>query len=184
MDSFVRTHSRIGNTSGITTPSQKLFFDSYYIQDYELVSDSEAEVQVVLSSSAFDAYLFLIDGETGRIFFDQNDDSGPGTDVSCVATVRPGDSILVRATTVYQHGTGAFTLQTKRVPAVRMTPPQDVAASLASSDPPDPSYPNTYYMDQYDLSGVAAGQIVSVDMVAALPRCEKCGRRRRTGQRY
>ncbi len=139
--------------------------ESYYIQDYELASDSEAEVQVVLSSSAFDPYLFLIDGETGRIF-DQNDDSGPGTDASCVATVRPGCSILVRATTVYQRATGAFTLQTKTVPVVRMTPPQDVAASLASSDPLDPSYSDTYYMDQYDLSGVAAGQIVSIDMVS------------------
>jgi hypothetical protein len=139
----------------------------YYIEDYELVGPVGTQVRIDLSSSAFDAYLYLIDRETGQILF-VNDDSGPGTDAVLLVTIQPGRSYVVRATSAIEHETGAFVLTTQADTNVATTisPPQNMNGTLRTTDLTDPRYSDIYYINDFDLTGVSDGQTVCLDMVS------------------
>jgi subtilisin family serine protease len=70
------------------------------------------QVRVNLQSSAFDAFLQLIDKNTGRIIA-QNDDANPGTrNARLTFTVRQNTQYVLRVTSYEQGKTGRYKLQT------------------------------------------------------------------------
>ena len=73
-----------------------------------------AEVQIDLTSSAFDAWLVLREGSdiSGRSLAN-NDDGGPGTDARIVRTLAAG-AYTIEATSLRPDRTGAFTLRVAR----------------------------------------------------------------------
>jgi subtilisin family serine protease len=70
------------------------------------------QVQINLQSSAFDAYLQLIDRDTGKIIA-QNDDANSGTsDARLTFTVRRNTQYILRVTSYERGKTGRYKLQT------------------------------------------------------------------------
>jgi hypothetical protein len=138
---------------------------AYHYQDFELVGSPGTSVRVDLSSTAFDSYLVVIDRETGGALI-ENDDSGPGTDAFVVLSLQEGRSYVLRVSTAVERATGPFTLTTSAASFSKLTPPQNSYSALDTTDPQDPLYTEVYYMEEYELTGVTAGQTVCLDMVS------------------
>ncbi|GAB4440143.1 MAG: hypothetical protein D6742_06615 [Cyanobacteria bacterium J069] len=90
-----------------------------YKDDYLLQSSTSGRVQIDLASSAFDAYLQVVNSRTGAIVA-ADDDSGPGTHARLTLTVQAGVSYIVRATSFQPVATGRYTL-TLRTPDTETT---------------------------------------------------------------
>ena len=135
----------------------------HYADDYRLNGVSAGQrVQVSLNSSDFDAYLELINADTGdRI--DYNDDAGVGTDSQLNFTAQSGINYLIRVTSYDEDETGSYTLRTNAVAA----PPtinanQNITGSLTTNDAIDPTY-----HDDYLLGGVTAGQQIRINLASS-----------------
>jgi hypothetical protein len=90
--------------------------DIYYMDEYVLFGAGPGQaVTVTQSSTDFDTYLFLVDGETGAVL-DSNDDIeyGVDTDSRISFTIEGGRDYIIRASISYPGGgaTGAYALDT------------------------------------------------------------------------
>lgn len=98
-----------------------------YKDDYLLTAPSSGELYLDLSSCDFDAYLQIIDANTGEVLL-ENDDFGYGTDAYLSFDVQAGSSFIVRATSFTAYETGSY----------------DLTAYLATDDNPDPKPPTQF----------------------------------------
>ncbi len=136
---------------------------TFYADDYRLTPAASGRIRVTLNSSAFDAYLEIVDAETGRLIV-ADDDGGGGLNSQLVFTPVPGAAHIIRVTSADIMKTGGYTLATAQLPSLPgIAVPQTIAGSLAASDEQDPNYPGTY-KDDYRLTGVTPGQTVTIRM--------------------
>ena len=83
---------------------------SYAYQDDYLLSGLDNQtVQINLDSSEFDAYLELLDANTGTILA-TDDDSGGGSNAQLNFTAQAGGQYLIRATSFYAYEVGSYSL--------------------------------------------------------------------------
>jgi hypothetical protein len=104
-----------GSSTGslATTDANNPTRSGAYKDDYPLVGVSAGRsVQITLTSSAFDAYLQLINASTGSVIA-QNDDGAGGTNSRLTFTVQSGITYLVRVTSYYSGATGSYTVSTQ-----------------------------------------------------------------------
>jgi hypothetical protein len=133
--------------------------------DFRLAPTAAGRIRFSLNSTAFDAYLQIVDAETGRLVV-SDDDGGTGLNSRLVFTPLPGVSYIVRVSTAVPGETGAFSMQTTQLPPLpTIGVPQTINGSLTTTDEQDPNYPGTY-KDDYRLIGVSPGQTVTVRLTS------------------
>jgi endonuclease/exonuclease/phosphatase family metal-dependent hydrolase len=157
-----------------------------YKDDYRLTGVSAGQViQIDLNSSAFDAYLQLVNASTGAVIT-FNDDLSRSTQNSRISfTVQSGVTYLVRVTSYDSAATGSYSVITSSqggstptpspspTPGSSPTPTPSIptltvggsilSGSLATSDPRNPTRSNTY-SDDYRLAGATTGRSVTLDL--------------------
>ena len=95
----------------------------YALKDDYLFSSQRSEtVQINLDSSAFDAYLQLVDAATGSVLA-EDDDGGQGTNSQLSFTAEAGRQYLVRATSYASYETGSYSLTSYTGADDRPSPP-------------------------------------------------------------
>ncbi|EDX82730.1 Bacterial pre-peptidase C-terminal domain family [Synechococcus sp. PCC 7335] len=121
-----------------------------YKDDYVLTRQTSGRVQLNLNSSAFDAYLQVIDSRTGRVLA-YDDDGGPGTNAQISFNATANTRYIVRATSYYQFATGSYSFS---------------AEFSASQPPPQPTptptpnrYSSFYGYGQVDAAAAVAAAI-------------------------
>lgn len=94
-----------------TAASPKLDDGSHYA-DIVITGMPKQTVDITLSSSAFDAYLWL-GTETNGVFesIETNDDGGGGTDSKITYTFQDNRTYIIRANTLSEGQTGAFQIR-------------------------------------------------------------------------
>ena len=98
----------------LTTSDCKLPDGSYYAKLYRLTVTSTVNVQIDMSSAAFDTYLYLFDANLNTLA--TNDDvSSASTDSRVTKSLTPG-TYFIGANSLNNATTGAFTLSVKTVP--------------------------------------------------------------------
>lgn len=155
-----------GSTPGTLSagdPADPLWLPKvYYSDDHRLAAGLVERIRVNLDSGAFDAYLYIVDAETGRPVM-EDDDSGGGLNASAAFRPVPGVSYIVRATSASSLKTGSYTLSTQFEPLPTIIVPTTRSESLTTSDEEDPNWPG-YYKDDYELINVVPGQVVTVTL--------------------
>ncbi|MCY4027370.1 MAG: pre-peptidase C-terminal domain-containing protein [Acidobacteria bacterium] len=103
---------------------------------YSFTVPENAEVQIDLTSSTFDAWLALREGSdvSGRRL-ERDDDGGPGTDARIRRDLSPG-TYTIEATSFREDETGAFTLTVQHT---EPTQPETTHAPVAENTRPEPS---------------------------------------------
>lgn len=140
---------------------------TYYSYDYRLDFDGSEWFKIMLDSDAFDAYLTIVDAESGLPLF-EDDDSGGDLNAMVNFQTIPGLTYLVRVTTAGSMQTGAYTLSVSPgISVPKLLVPGSVSGSLTSTDDEDPNFPGTY-MDEYDLDGTSPNQWVTVSMSSSV----------------
>ena len=102
-------------TGSLTTTDCKLSDGSFYVKVYKLTVAATATVQIDLSSTRFDTFLYLLDSGLAKI--DANDDAfqPQNTDSRISRSLAPGTYFI--GVNSYRNGaTGAYTLTVKTVP--------------------------------------------------------------------
>jgi len=135
-------------------PANSLRSGSYY--DGYLLTNLTAgqQVQVNLNSTAFDAYLQIVNAATGQVVAD-NDDSNGTFNSQVNFTVQAGVDYIARATSFASGATGAYSLTTSTTYTLNGT--------LASTDPTNPTRTGTF-RDDYLLTNLVAGQSVQLNL--------------------
>ncbi len=101
----------ISGTLSSTDPNNSTRSGAYR-DDYRLTGVSAGRsVQIDLTSSAFDAYLQLVNASTGAVITANDDFSGSNSRITF--TVQSGVSYLVRVTSYASRETGSYTLTTR-----------------------------------------------------------------------
>ena len=102
-------------TGSLTTTDCKLSDGSFYVKVYKLTVAATATIQIDLSSTRFDTFLYLLDSGLAKI--DANDDAfqPQNTDSRISRSLAPGTYFI--GVNSYRNGaTGAYTLTVKTVP--------------------------------------------------------------------
>lgn len=116
-----------------------------YMDEYTFVSSTHDNIQINLDSSEFDAYLQLLDANTGELIaFD--DDGGSGTNAQLNFTAQAGGQYLVRATSygVFEVGNYSLTAQ---------------SGTDGSAPPNAPRFDSAYGYGLVDAASAVAGAI-------------------------
>ena len=82
--------------------------DGSYADLYRLVLNSERDVEILLSSTAFDAYLLILDAD-GEVI-EEDDDSAGGTNAGLAGTL-PAGTYFIAANSASANETGAYQLR-------------------------------------------------------------------------
>jgi murein DD-endopeptidase MepM/ murein hydrolase activator NlpD len=144
--------------------------NSTYFDDYRLTGlTAGQQVQLDLSSTAFDSYLQLVNESTGQVI-DSNDDYGGSTNSRLTFTPQTGVSYLARATSFNPSGIGAYSLKRNgagSVVTITATPilgqNETGYGTLSTSDRNNPTRSGKY-SDDFSLSGLTVGQQIQLDM--------------------
>ena len=120
-----------------------------------------------------DPYLQIINADTGEVV-DFDDDGGPGFDYNSrlTFTAQQGVNYVIRATSYGVGDIGRYTLTTNvgsiGLGGTPITGDQTFNGTLVTTDPRNPTRPNRF-RDDYFLTGVAAGQTVTIDLTSPYP---------------
>jgi hypothetical protein len=130
----VRGEVRVGQTvSGSLSASDAKADDDSYYQLWTFPGRAGQTVTIDLKSSAFDAYLAVGRMQNGEFDQDESDDdSGGGTDARVVFTPSADGTYAIRANTLSEGETGAYTLTV----AAGGTAPVRSSSSTSSSASP------------------------------------------------
>lgn len=120
-----------------------------YKDDYRLQSTTGGQVQLDLTSGAFDAYLQIVDSRTGRIIA-ANDDGGGGTNARLTLNLQAGVGYIVRVTSYWANETGNYSL----------------TLSTPNAQPPANGFNSTY---GYGLVNAAAAVAQSIGRTPFTP---------------
>ncbi len=126
----------VGETlAGTLAASDCKLSDSTATQRYEFTLTASTKMEILMNSSAFDAYLFLADASLNVIT--EDDDSGPGTNARILRTL-PAGRYFVIANAYDANRFGTFQLTVRPAPAAcvigRSTAlPSTIDATLAGS---------------------------------------------------
>ncbi|GAB4462995.1 MAG: hypothetical protein OHK0037_14810 [Elainellaceae cyanobacterium] len=120
-----------------------------YKDDYRLQTATGGQVQLDLSSGAFDAYLQIVDSRTGTVIA-ANDDGGGGTNASLSVNLQAGVGYIVRVTSYWANETGNYTL----------------TLSTPNAQPPANGFNSTY---GYGLANAAAAVAQSIGQTPFAP---------------
>jgi hypothetical protein len=93
-------------TSDCRTPSGS---ENYYSEQYKIYLTAGQTVTVRMTSTEFDAYLFLLDAETGEALA-EDDDSAGGTNAELTFTAPSDGTYVIEASSFATEETGAYTL--------------------------------------------------------------------------
>jgi Trypsin len=138
---------------------------TYYKDDFLLPATTTPRViRIAMQApSVFDAVIGVIDPETGinNYFTDQ---TGSGDEEWAACLARPGQAYWARASSFARSATGTYSIAARILPTIGR--PQTIAGTLATTDPVDPAFlaDGTFYVDEYHLTGVTPGTIVSVGL--------------------
>ncbi|TAD78739.1 MAG: hypothetical protein EA001_06675 [Oscillatoriales cyanobacterium] len=101
-----------GQTLGGSLTNSSILADSFYRADYALTGLNPGQaVQLNLDSTAFDAYLEVVEVGSGRIVADNDDISFPNnTNSRLTFTPAAGVNYLARVSTSLENQTGAFSI--------------------------------------------------------------------------
>lgn len=139
----------------------------YYSSDYRVATISEP-ITITLSSTAFDSFLEIVNPETG-LLLQSDDDSAGNLDARITFAPIPGVPFIIRVTTAEPNSTGEFALSVSEgsppEPGVPLPVPGTTSGSLSPGDSRDPNSPGAY-IDDYELTGLTVGQVVTVNMVS------------------
>jgi hypothetical protein len=139
----------------VNTDSRNNLRTGAYYDGYLLTGLTAGEaVQVNLNSTAFDAYLQVVNAATGEIVA-FNDDSNGTYNSQAIFTVQEGIDYIVRTTSYSSGETGAYTLTTRTLPVTNGT--------LTTTDPNNPTRSGTL-SDDYLLTNLVAGQQVQINL--------------------
>lgn len=100
-------------TGALTTNDCRLS-DSSFVQTYEVNITTEALLEIEMSSSDFDAYLFLVDA-AGQTVLAEDDDGGLGTNARILYNFRPGRYRIV-ANSFARNSVGSYLLALRPAP--------------------------------------------------------------------
>ncbi|HIK42052.1 MAG TPA: S8 family serine peptidase [Thermoleptolyngbya sp. M55_K2018_002] len=120
-----------------------------YKDDYRLQSTTGGQVQLDLTSGAFDAYLQIVDSRTGRVIA-ANDDGGGGTNARLTLNLQAGVGYIVRVTSYWANETGNYSL----------------TLSAPNAQPPANGFNSTY---GYGLVNAAAAVAQSIGRTPFTP---------------
>jgi hypothetical protein len=110
------------NVSGTLGISSCQYVDGSFADIYPVTLAADASVDIKLNSSAFDAYLLLLDAKGNLLA--QDDDSGGGTNSRIVQALKAGTYYVVAKPFAYYYSVGAYTLS-----VAPYVPPSSVPAA-------------------------------------------------------
>ncbi len=160
-------NSSVGGSLATTDPVDPLFVPSiFYKDDFLLTNVSIGSfVALRMTSGIFNAYLEIVNAETGvLVLADDDSATGGGTDAYINFVVGSNVPMLVRATSSNPFETGAYTIT--RAAGATLAVPQTRAGSLAGTDPIDPNFTQSYFRDDYYFPNLAANQSVTVSVAS------------------
>lgn len=152
------------STTGSLTSSDCTLGDGSYADYYSVPVTSGQTLTIDLASSAFDAYLLLLDS-SGALLASNDDYSGLNSRI--VYTVSYTGTVYVVANSLNAGGTGSYSLSvqcsgggTNPCPVANMSCPATVSGALSTSDC---TLADGSYADIYAFSATA-GRTVQIDM--------------------
>ena len=160
-----------GNLTSTLTDSDLLnptrtgsFSDDYLLEELTFGQI----ITIELTSDEIDTYLQLIDADTGEVIA-EDDDSGTGVNSRLRFTAIEEISYIVRVTSYGSRDVGTYQLS-----AVSNLPPVvvgtisatngTVAGNLSTEDSFNPNRTQNYYVDEYQLTEVTAGEVVTLNL--------------------
>ncbi len=142
------------------------FADEYLLTDVR----AGQQVTVNLNSSQFDTYIQVVNIITNEIIAENDDVSDNNTNSRLTFTVEPDAEYAIRVTSFDQDGAGAgnYTLTTSSSSPIvgAIAPGQTINGTLSNTDLRDAGDEGSF-SDDYQLNGVAAGQIVQINLNSA-----------------
>jgi hypothetical protein len=157
----------LSGTLDSTDPTNPTRTDTFR-DDYLLTNLVAGQsVKLNLNSTAFDAYLQVVNAATGEVIAEN--DNFSGTNSQLTFTTQAGVDYIVRATSFALGSTGAYSLVTNSgnlTSATPITDSQTFSGTLVNSDPANSLRPGSYY-DGYLLTNLTVGQVVQVNMNSA-----------------
>jgi hypothetical protein len=128
--------------------------------NYQLANFTVGQpINVILSSLDFDAYLQLINGDTGRII-DFNDNYNSTNNSRLTFTPSEGINYVVRVTSSEVEQLGNYTLRTREVLSGLG---DKIEGKISETDANYPGSSN-YYIDEYELSNLTIGQFFALEL--------------------
>lgn len=165
-DAIIPNQTLQGNlsTSDLSNP---LRFGSF-ADDYQLVGASvNQQVTVTLNSTDFDTYLQVVDAVTGESIAENDDIQNGNTNSGLTFNVQSGANYIIRVTSYDQQklGIGNYTLTTSTTSPIvgSIAVGQTVNGDLSTTDLIH-STSSGNFSDDYQLSGITAGQQVQVNL--------------------
>lgn len=155
-------------TGALATSDARLEGDDTFYDLYRFTGRAGQRVEVVMTSTAFDAYLALGRMENGELQVEESDDDGAGESNARIrATLDESGEYVIRANSLNEGETGAYTLSLRELPPRPAAPApaairagQTVQGTLSESDAV--AEDESYY-DAYTFTG-RAGDRVTVTM--------------------
>ena len=162
----VRALSLGTSFSGTLTAADCKLSDSTAIQRFEFTLTAPAKVEILMSSSAVDSYLYLTDNAQNVV--DEDDDGGTGTNSRILRTLAAGRYFVI-ANTYDANSYGAYQLVVRPAPAACVTGrttaiPSTIDASLSANSC---QLRDKALEDRYDLN-VTARTTIRVSMTSAV----------------
>ena len=133
---------------------------SYRKDDYLFSRSSDTDIRLTMTASAFTPNVIVFNAETGQLL---SMDIASGT-----ATVdflaRAGVNYLIRSTSSEENRTGSYQLKAIAYSLPTIAVDQTLSGTLSSTDPADPNFIETYYIDDYALTGATAGETLTINL--------------------
>lgn len=164
------TPIRVGQTvtGTLATSDPRLESDDTFYDMYRFTGRAGQRVEIVMTSTAFDAYLALGRMEDGELqVAESDDDSAGGENARIRATLDESGEYVIRANSLSEGETGAYTLSVRELPP-RPAPPAPVAVRAGQTvqgtlSDTDALADDESYYDAYAFTG-RAGERVTVTM--------------------
>lgn len=155
-----------------TDPLNPTRFNNRFRDDYLLRGITSGSVTVDLTSSTsgnrIDPYLQIINADTGEVVA-FNDDGGTGLNSRLTFTAERGVNYALRATSFGFRDTGSYTISTNvgtiGLGGTPITGDQTFSGTLVNTDPDNPNRTGSF-RDDYFLTGVETGQLVTVNLTS------------------
>lgn len=139
-------------------------YDDYSLENVTVGYPVKISLTSDTSGFGFDTFLEVYDEFTG-IPFAIDDDSGIGQDSSVMFFAPSGMELIIRVTSFTVSERGPYTLETETAPTI--SPNETRNGSLQNSDETLPFGPSSArYKDDYLISGLSPGQIVTIEMTS------------------
>lgn len=162
----IRTGQTVAGTLAASDP--RLEADETFYDLYRFTGRAGQRVEIVMASPHFDAYLTLGRMEAGELRVVESDDDGAGGNNARVrATLDESGEYVIRANSLEEGETGAYTLSLRELPP-RPAPPAPVAVRTGQTvqgtlSESDAMADDESFYDAYAFTG-RAGERVTVTM--------------------